>query len=79
MELGQLRSIDETEPVGPVTSDIVHHPNGGALFTLKGHYGALMAIPENTVQLWPGLKGSDPADIALLPEHNLVHGKSTKV
>lgn len=76
---GRLRRIKESQPTSPVTSDIVIHPGeSGALFTLRGHHGAIMAIPHNTLQLWPGYDGPDTTDVALLPQHNLVNGNQNQ-
>lgn len=72
VEHGHLRDIEEVNPSGPITSDIVCHSDSKALFTLKGHYGALMTIPENQLLLWPGYSGSDLVNTALLPEHDMV-------
>jgi len=73
-ENGLLQSIQESQPTGSVTSDIVVHQDAsGALFTVENHFGAVMAIPQNTLQLWPGFEGPESTGIALLPQHNLVN------
>lgn len=48
------------------------HPAGGAVFTLQDHFGAVMTIPQNTLQIWPGYSGSHAVDVAILPQHNMV-------
>ena len=72
IEHGQLRLIEESVPTSRVTSDIIFHPTGGAVFTLTDHFGAVMVIPQNTLQVWPGYSGSQSVDVAILPEHNMV-------
>lgn len=71
---GKLKAVEETEPLDPVTSELKYHPNTGNLFTVRGHYGALMHIPENTIKVWPGDKSEvDYKKTVLLPQHQLVN------
>ena len=65
--------IEESQPLGYVTSSVLEKGNGGALFAVEDHYGAVMTIPQNTLQLWPGDDHSDArTDVALLPQENMV-------
>ena len=69
----QLKPIEESQPLGLVTSEIVAKGNGNALFTVQDHYGAIMAIPQNTLQLWPKNESAqEGSDIVLLPRQNMV-------
>lgn len=67
-----MRNIEETNPLGPLTSDIKCHTETKALFTIKDYYGVIMTIPDNQLLLWPGCSGSDSSNSALLPEHDMV-------
>ena len=73
VEKGELKSIEESEPLDPITSELKYNRETGNLFTLRGHYAALMRIPENEIKVWPG----DDAEVnnkktVLLPKHQLV-------
>lgn len=72
VENGLLRDIEEANPLGPLTSDVMCHTETKALFTAKDYYGVIMTIPENELLLWPGYSGSDSSNSALLPEHDMV-------
>ena len=66
--------IEESQPLGQVTSNIVGKADSSAFFTVQDHYGAIMTIPQNTLQLWPGNENSEEgSDVVLLPHHNMVN------
>ena len=71
IDSNELRYINESQPLDRVTSEMIQAQND-VLFTVRNHYGALMAIPENQLKLWPGLPDSDDGKVALLPKNNLV-------
>lgn len=73
VEKGELKSIEESEPLELLTSELKYHPDTGNLFTLRGHYGALMRVPENEIKVWPGDKAEvNGKKTVLLPQHQLV-------
>ncbi|KAI9565843.1 hypothetical protein GHT06_009640 [Daphnia sinensis] len=69
---GLLQAIEESQTLGPVTSNIVSHLDSKALFTMKNYYGAHMTIPQNELLLWPGCTCSDSTNIVLLPTNDSV-------
>lgn len=73
VKTAQLMPIEESQPLGLVTSKIIGKADGNALFTVQDHYGAVMAIPQNTLQLWPGNENSKEEDVVLLPHQNMVN------
>jgi len=73
VKTNQLMPIEESQPLGQVTSNIVGKADSSAFFTVQDHYGAIMTIPQNTLQLWPGNENSEEgSDVVLLPHHNMV-------
>uniref|UniRef100_A0A0P6CK90 von Willebrand factor A domain-containing protein 8 n=1 Tax=Daphnia magna TaxID=35525 RepID=A0A0P6CK90_9CRUS len=69
---GLLQVIEESQTLGPVTSNIVSHSDSKALFTMKNYYGTHMTIPQNELLLWPGCACSDSTNIVLLPTNDSV-------
>ena len=69
--MNELQSIEESDPLGHVSSSMIQAKQN-VLFAVEKHYGALMTIPDNNILLWPGLTNRNDEKVDLLPNNNLV-------